>query len=137
VFGRPEPAKPVEDEKARDLPEQEIALECEQLLREDGWRTIKCEPMSNRGRGKGFGEIGMPDLLALRYSRKTPGSCECLWVEFKSRNGRVKKHQILWHQMERARGALTLIAGIEFPASVEGFRDWYSRSGLMRRSKWW
>jgi hypothetical protein len=33
----------------------------------------------------------------------------------------------------RARGALTLIAGEDFPASVDGFRCWYAASGLRRR----
>ena len=132
IFGQAEPAKLVEDEKAEDVPEQLIALECEQLLREDGWRTIQCEPLSSRSRGRGFGEIGMPDLLALRYGKKTPGACECLWIEFKARNGRVKKHQFEWHGKERARGGMTAIATVDFVPTVKGFRSWYRASGLAR-----
>ena len=37
-----------------------------------------------------------------------------------------------WHTKERARGALTLIAGEDFPASVAGFIGWYQQSGLQR-----
>jgi hypothetical protein len=81
-----------------------LLYKCEQLLREDGWRTIRCEPLSIRSRGRGFGETGMADLLCLRYSGQTPGGCECLWVEWKARGGRVQKHQIEWHTKERARG---------------------------------
>jgi hypothetical protein len=131
VLGTPEPvARP--DEDAKDIPEQQIALECEQLLREDGWRTIRCEPISDRSRGRGFGEAGMPDLLALRYSRQIPGACECLWIEWKARGGRVKKHQLEWHTRERARGAMTAIAGVDFPATIQGFQIWYRSSGLAR-----
>jgi hypothetical protein len=134
VLGASEPAEllALPDEDAKDIPEQQIALECEQLLREDGWRTIRCEPLSIHSRGRGFGEAGMADLLCLRYSRQTPGGCECLWIEWKSRSGRVKKHQVEWHIKERARGATTVIAGVDFAASVKGFRSWYRASGLAK-----
>jgi hypothetical protein len=132
IFGRLEPANPVEDESAKDIPEQQIALECEQLLREDDWRVIPCEPISDRTRGRGFGEAGMPDLLALRYSRQIPGACECLWIEWKAPGGRVQKHQLEWHTKERARGARTLIAGVDFAPTVRGFMNWYGESGLAR-----
>jgi len=37
------------------------------------------------------------------------------------------------HGMSRTpRGALTLIAGEDFPASVAGFIGWYQQSGLQR-----
>lgn len=121
---------------ASDVPESEIQAECTKLLEEDGWRALRTDPVSDRGRGKGFGEIGMADHLYIRYSRMIPlrvrGRCELLWVEFKSSKGKPKKHQLDWHAKERARGALTLIAGEDFPASVEGFRDWYAKSGLQR-----
>jgi len=36
--------------------------------------------------------------------------------------------------LERKRGALTLIAGQDFPATIEGFKAWYIGSGLNRRT---
>ncbi len=60
-----------------------------------------------------------------------------MWIEWKrERRRRATKPteiQMLWHQAERARGAFTLIAGVDFPATIEGFRDWYRASGLQRR----
>jgi hypothetical protein len=138
VFGnfRPDgPAAPPE-RPAKDVPESLIAMECEQLLREDGWRTLRCEPVSDRSRGRGFGEVGMPDLLAIRYGRKLP-TAEVLWLEHKRPGQKPKKHQHAWHSKERARGALVWVANETFPATVAGFREHYAQSGLMRRPKWW
>jgi hypothetical protein len=73
--------------------------------------------------------------LALRY-RKQSVLCEAIWIEWKSRGGRIKKHQVEWHTKERARGAITLIAGVDFDASVEGFRKWYQAAGLVRSRAW-
>lgn len=120
--------------------ESEIQAECTRILAEDGWRALRTDPVSDRGRGKGFGEIGMADMLFIRYTpfqRQSPdghymSASHTLWIEFKSANGKPKKHQIDWHTKERARGALTLIAGVDFPASVEGFTQWYANSGLRR-----
>jgi hypothetical protein len=61
---------------------------------------------------------------------------EILWLEWKSTGGRVKKHQLEWHTVERARGAITAIAGVDFAASVEGFRKWYRDAGLVRSRIW-
>ena len=38
-----------------------------EYLQLDGWRPIRTDPVSDRARGKGFGELGMPDYLFLRY----------------------------------------------------------------------
>jgi hypothetical protein len=132
IFGTPEPAgqSDAPEEKVEDRPERLIALECSKVLSEDGWRLIPCEPISARSRGRGFGEVGMPDLLCLRYGRQ--GTAECLWIEWKGPSGRLQKHQQEWHTKERARGALTAIAGVDFKASVTGFRSWYATSGLQR-----
>ena len=46
---------------------------------------------------------------------------------------KASQRQRDWHAAERARGALTLIAGEDFAASIEGFQDWYRQSGLARR----
>jgi hypothetical protein len=60
-----------------------------------------------------------------------------LWVEFKRGKEKAGSHQVAWHAKERARGALTWIANEDFPATVDGFRSHYEKSGLMRREKWW
>jgi hypothetical protein len=61
---------------------------------------------------------------------------EVLWVEWKrTRRGKATKataKQNDWHRDERSRGALTLIAGEDFPATIEGFQAWYRDSGLQR-----
>lgn len=110
------------------------------------------DPVSNRERGKGFGELGMADRLYIRY--RTPCetrdfltdlpkninqlcTAQLIWIEWKrTRSGVATKatdHQWEWHTAERARGALTLIAGEDFPATIEGFAAWYKASGLQRR----
>ena len=134
VFGVPQPAGPeaVPDEPQKT--EALIELECCHLLAADGWRILKTDPVSDRSRGKGFGELGMADTLAIRYGSQP--AAEVAWLEWKAPGGRVRKHQLEWHTKERARGAMTLIAGVDFPASVEGFRDWYAASGLQRHSSW-
>ena len=135
IFGADDSAGILSAKPAEDVPEAVIEGECCQLLREDGWHTLKTNPISARSRGKGFGEVGMADVLALRY-RKQSVLCEALWLEWKSPGGRVKKHQLEWHAKERARGATTAIAGVDFPASVEGFRAWYRAAGLVRSRIW-
>ena len=118
--------------------EAQIEAECTKLLEEDGWRALRTDPVSDRVRGKGFGELGMADHLYLRYGRRRNRELpqgdedQVMWIEFKRPGEKAKKHQIAWHQRERARGALTLIAGEDFPATVEGFRAWYAASGLRR-----
>jgi hypothetical protein len=133
VFGRLDPAKPA-DEKPAPVAESLIEAECCKLLAEDGWRILKTDPVSDRGRGKGFGEPGMADTLALRYGRQG-AACEALWIEWKAPGGRVKKHQLAWHTKEQVRGARTVIAGQGFPPSVEGFTAWYAASGLQRAGR--
>jgi hypothetical protein len=121
-----------------------IEAECTKILEEDGWRALRTDPVSDRSKGKGFGEVGMADHLYMRYLHaarikiptgyavlKAP-ACEVLWIEFKRPGKKAKKHQTEWHIKERARGALTLIAGEDFPATVAGFREWYRDSGLQR-----
>ncbi len=118
--------------------ESVIEAECSKLLEEDGWRALRTDPVSDRSRGKGFGELGMADHLYIRYigheanASRFRSAASIMWVEFKRPGEKPQKHQTSWHIKERARGALTLIAGEDFPATVEGFREWYSNSGLMR-----
>jgi hypothetical protein len=134
VFGQAEPARPAAEKPVKDVPERLIEAECCRLLSGDGWRILKTDPVSDKRRGKGFGEPGMADTLAVRYG-KPAAACELIWVEWKAPGGRVRKHQTSWHIRERARGSLTAIAGVDFPATVKGFWDWYRSSGLAREGR--
>lgn len=149
------------------LSEADLKLTCTELLAWDGWRCLNCETVYDGRRGRGFGEVGMPDSLYIRYRYDVEREAmaelmrlskprlhlpdgkpltdfygptqlhslsESLWIEWKSARGVLKPHQAKWHDLERARGALTKIAGLDFPASIEGFRAWYTTSGLLRRS---
>ena len=124
VFGAPDCDLARAAEKALvQKSEAQIEAECTKLLEEDGWRPLRTDPVSDRGRGKGFGELGMADHLYLRYtftsilapSNQLRRMAEVLWIEFKRPGEKPKKHQVEWHTKERARGAFTLIAGEDFP----------------------
>jgi hypothetical protein len=119
------------------LSERDIERTCTDFLALDGWRALKTDPVSRREWGKGFGEKGMADHIYIRYAlgRRLSilGASETLWIEWKRYGGKVAQHQREWHLLERRRGALTLIAGEDFPATIEGFQSWYRSSGLMRR----
>jgi hypothetical protein len=114
------------------------------MLELDGWRAIRTDPVSDRSRGKGFGEVGMPDYLFIRYgnyqntatwksmeeqrSERFPcADAEVLWIEFKAPGKKPKPHQCNWMVKENARGALIMVCD-----SVDDFREWYKISGLMR-----
>lgn len=137
------------------LLERDIERTCTELLELDGWRSLKTDPVSRREWGKGFGEPGMADRLYIRYSdfhlppvvdsanricspSRSDARSDVLWIEWKRQRGKqatkAARHQKAWHAAEQARGGLTLIAGEDFPATIEGFADWYSASGLMRRA---
>jgi hypothetical protein len=79
----------------------------------------------------------MADTLMLRPIRPPyplgPQCCEVLWIEWKAGNKQAKSHQLKWHRDERARGFMTWIANQDFPATVEGFKAHYDKSGLRRR----
>lgn len=128
--------------------EAQIEKAISDLLELDGWRALKTDPVSDRARGKGFGEKGMADHLYIRYrdpaitrdfqtdlplSIDQIARAEVMWIEHKQPKGVVADHQRTWHVAERARGALSLLAGVHFTATVEGFWDWYRASGLMRK----
>jgi hypothetical protein len=126
------------------LKEADIARTCSDLLQADGWRMLITDPVSNRALGKGFGEIGMADRLYIRYRVHAglgqidkPLYADVMWIEWKRTvRGRATKPtpaQMAWHTAERARGALTIIAGVDFPASIDGFQSWYKASGLVRK----
>ncbi len=135
--------------EGRGLPitESMIQQTCTQMLEWDGWRALRTSPVSNKARGVGFGEPGMADHLYIRYiprnqshppSNVPSGVAEVMWIEWKrlEKNGKptqAAQHQKEWHTLERKRGALVLVAGEDFQASIEGFREWYKTSGLMRK----
>lgn len=121
-----------------NVPEALIEAECTRLLEQDGWRALRTDPVSDRGRGKGFGELGMADHWFGRpLPSAGPYAVEMLWCEFKAGKKQAEKHQRDWHNKERARGFKTWIANEDFPATAEGFQCHYAKSGLMRRVKWW
>ncbi len=125
------------------LSERDVERTCTDFLALDGWRPLKTDPCSDRSRAKGFGEKGMADHLYIRYidpsfPERLHIMAEVLWVEWKrlERNGKptlAAPHQRLWQAAERKRGALVLLAGEDFPATIEGFQEWYRNSGLLRR----
>lgn len=138
------------------LTEAHIQQTCTEFLALDGWRALRTDPVSDRFRGKGFGEKGMADYLYIRYPEpqewgdswpqvesltpiRVKAMVMVMWIEWKRvREGRkvatkAALNQTAWHASERARGALTLIAGVDFPASIEGFQEFYRKSGLARR----
>lgn len=137
----------------RPTTERSIQEACCDLLALDGWRRIRTDLPHLRGLG--VSERGIADDLFLRYvfgeemkaisglrkrgfripqcDEPRREDAQVLFIEWKRKTGKAMQHQHDWHQAERARGALTLIAGIDFVASVEGFMAWYEKSGLMRK----
>lgn len=139
----------------KPLLEKHIQQTCTAFLALDGWRPLRTDPVSDRSRGKGFGELGMADHLYIRYLHRESAfphvqflgraHAELMWVEWKRERGgtgkkalftraeKAKIHQRGWIAAERARGALVLLAGEDFPATIEGFCEFYAQSGLQRR----
>ncbi len=70
-----------------------------------------------------------------------PCQAEVMFIEWKRtlpsslgpRATKPQLNQVNWHAKERARGALTLIAGQDFEATIRGFEEWYAGSGLARK----
>lgn len=125
-------------QKYAALSEATIQNTCSQFLELDGWRRVRTD--LKQLRGMGVQEPGMADDLFIRYESNQVqadndnwGQALVIWVEWKRKTGKAAEHQKWWHAAERARGALTLIAGEDFVASIEGFRAWYFKSGLRRR----
>lgn len=120
--------------------ERDIERACSDLLSHDGWRAIVTDPPQLRGLG--VSEKGIPDRLYLRY-KLSPNQekladlyrpwCEVLWCEWKRSGGKASDNQKAWHVLERKRGALVWVAGVDFPATHEGFLEHYRKSGLNRR----
>lgn len=123
--------------------EREIQEACCDFLALDGWRRVRTD--IPKLRGMGVQEKGMADDLFLRptfhpKSDYAPGMPipeqalgQMFWCEWKQPKGKASAAQLAWHASERARGALTIVAGCDFEASIEGFCTWYAASGLARR----
>ena len=140
------------------ISEADLERAATDLLAYDGWRSLKTDPVSRKEWGKGFGERGMADHLYLRYrdqylqdgtrpvNWRISGSevfigplfyhclSQVMWIEWKSLEGSPSARQIFWIENERSRGALVLLAGHDFPATYDGFLEWYRASGLMLRN---
>ena len=134
------------------LSEKDIQKTVTDHLKSEGWRVFEFEHEFSERKKKTLGEPGMPDILAIQYevtpidtegfSKRLRDRCAAgaivLWIELKriDKRGRTTKagaHQKAWHEAERARGALVVVAGEDFPASIEGWMAWYTASGLARR----
>ena len=110
--------------------EADVQRTVTQMLQLDGWRAIRTDPTSDRQRGKGFGELGMPDYLYIRYGHLDAvgdGDAQVLWIEFKRKGKKPKDHQRDWHDLERRRGALVLVVD-----DIDDFMTLYAESGLCR-----
>jgi hypothetical protein len=110
------------------LAEAAIEEQICQYLALDGWYTRHFELNYSERKQRSCGERGMPDILAVRYSK--PGWANILWIECKRPGGRISVDQRAWRDRERRRGALVVLAGIDFEPSIDGFAGWYSESGL-------
>jgi hypothetical protein len=111
------------------ITEAQVERAVKDMLEADGWRSFKTNPVSNKARGAGFGEIGMADMLFIRYKDcGGPADAEVLWVENKAPGKQLKPHQVAWHSREGRRGALIFVVD-----DVVRFRETYKTSGLMRR----
>jgi len=114
------------------VPESDIEDAIISLLAWDGWRVFKFGWALTEAKRE-IGEVDSPDLLCVRYMGCSPGLAEIIWIEGKSLLGKASGMQKLWHDAERKRGATVLVAGVDFVASVDGFRRWYEASSLKRR----
>lgn len=125
------------------ISEADIERTATEILQLDGWRSFKMEQNFSERKVKVTGERGMPDRLYIRYHYHqhfavgafagAGVASEVLWIEWKSATGKVSEYQKAWHEAECRRGAVVLVAGVDFPASIEGFKGWYENSGLKRR----
>lgn len=120
--------------------ERDIQKAGREFLALDDWRLIITD--NPRVRGLAVQEKGMGDDWFIRYNPVSyllpiqdarRSDADVINIEWKRRTGKAMAHQMDWHERERARGALTWIAGIDFAASIEGFIEKYMESGLARK----
>jgi hypothetical protein len=106
-----------------DLKEREVTkLVCD-FLRAHRWRLIRMNvtTLQLRGQWVRFGESGSPDFLCLHYLPN--GLAAVLWLEFKSKSGKLARHQELWHARERKDGASVYVV-----RDFDSFREFYRAS---------
>lgn len=90
------------------------------FLRAHNWRLVRLNvtSMPLKGQWVSFGERGMPDWLAIYYL--PDGLAVLLWLEFKSKKGKLSLDQELWHIREEKCGATVCTI-----SDFESFHDWY------------
>jgi hypothetical protein len=109
------------------LAERDVTQQVKDYLRFRGWRIIRHQV----SRFAGAGEVGMPDLQAIRYL--SDGVACVLWIELKAPSDRRKCRckpgqrkpctvcaQAKWHAEETARGAV-----IRTVKDIQEFIGWY------------
>lgn len=96
---------------------------------EDRTETIAHPTGEERGRGIHAGR----EKVLVTYIPHFYLGCDVLWIEWKKPSGKLHVHQKEWHDSERYRGAVTWIAGVDFPATFDDFLAFYRNSGLNRR----
>ena len=131
--------------------EAQVEETCTAFLALDGWIALVTDPKQLRGLG-----VTEPGIADRQYRRAVnrdslPRSveeghayaqrlaeAELMAIEWKRvRAGKATKTSVkqdAWHARERARGFLTLRAGIDFPATISGFQEFYRKSGLRRKN---
>lgn len=126
--------------------EAQVEKTCTAWLALDGWVGLVTDPKQLRGLG--VSEPGIPDRQYRRAGGPLPEKeadtpeqiaawVQLMWIEWKRvRSEKATKtsvRQDVWHMREGSLGFLTLRAGIDFPATISGFQEWYRASGLMRK----
>lgn len=114
------------------LTEAHIQQTVREFLEADGWRAIRTEHALERTKeGKirrKVGEVGMPDMLFVRYLDRSWVPADVMWIEFKRPGNNLTPSQVAWHETEQERGALIVV--VDDP---DWFAEWYLQCGLNRR----
>jgi hypothetical protein len=113
------------------LKESDLERQIAEYLALDSWYTRHFELNYSERKQRSIGEKGMPDMLCLRYTGIAWANI--LWIECKRPGGPVSRWQREWKERERRRGATVLLMGIDFEPSIDGFVEWYEKSGLQAR----
>lgn len=117
-----------------NLLEKDVQKACEDILQWDGWRLFRLERNWSPKKKKAVGETGAPDTMAVRYLDGGYARSQVVHIEWKRvKGGRLSPEQWDWHRKERARGALTWIAGETFEPNYESFKEFYEACGLCNR----
>ena len=110
--------------KGFELKEKHVSQQVKDFLEWQGWRLVRNNVTKLRdyaGHWTSYGEVGMPDFLALYYCQHDhPGVAVALWVEVKKADGKLSPQQVVWHTAELARGGCVVVA-----SHFEDFEKWY------------